>query len=148
MSSQCPQGQRLILVPCGFCQSMSTTNSAKTICGLLSVVRFVTFSKHSNLWTDIHSKVVELLDQQNIQHSSVDLVRFSWVEDDKGDEDNKDDEEDNEDDEDIGDVDIKITPRGTAVTTPVTIWVGVLTDTLTSKEGFHSSNHIIDLCWN
>src|SRR5579863_5829252 len=124
MSSQRPRGQSKILVSCGPCQFTSTTNLAKTICGLLFVLRFVTFSKRSNPRSDIRSKVVELLDQQNIQHSSIDLVRFSSVEENEDvedDEDNKDDE----DDEGIEDVDIKVAPYGTVVTTPVTIWVGV-----------------------
>lgn len=118
--------------------------------------------------TDICSKVVELLNQRNIKHSSVDLVRFSWVEENKHVEENKDEEEneddeeceddeenedgeegkddkENEDDEDIEDVDIKILPYGTLVTTPVTIWVGVLPDTLTGEVAFHSSNDILDL---
>jgi len=69
----------------------------------------------SNLRTDIRSKVVELLDQRNIRHSSVDLVRFSWVEknDDvegvdgnEGDEDSKD----GEDDDDIENVNIEVAP--------------------------------------
>ncbi|EKM56437.1 uncharacterized protein PHACADRAFT_118113 [Phanerochaete carnosa HHB-10118-sp] len=102
-----------------------------------------------NLWATIRSKVVELLDQQNIQHSSVDLVRFSWVEENKDDKDDNDDgdedSEDNKVDEDIKDVDIKIAPYGTVVTTPVTIWVGVLPDTLTGEKAFHSSNDILDL---
>jgi hypothetical protein len=114
---------------------------ARTICGLIFVLRFVTFLKRSNLRTDIRSKVVELLDQRNIQHSSVDLVRFSWVEDNEVDEDTEDDK----DDEDTEDVDIKVAPYGTVVTTPVTIWVGVLPDTLTSEAAFHSSNDILDL---
>jgi hypothetical protein len=65
---------------------------------------------------------------------SVGLVRFSWV-------------EENEDDEDIEDVDIKVAPYGTVVTTPVTnsVWVGVLPDTLTGKVAFHSSNDIPNL---
>jgi hypothetical protein len=138
---------------------MSTTNLARMICGLLFVLRFVTFSKRSDLRADIHSKVVELLDQRNIQHSSVDLVRFSWVEDDKNDEDIRDeqdkedigddkdigDDEDIGDDKDIKDIDIKVTPYGTVITTPVTIWVGVLPDTLTGEVAFHSSNDILDL---
>src|SRR6267142_3714882 len=141
MSSQRPRGQSKILVSCGFGQSTSTTNLARTICGLIFVLRFVTFSKHSNLRTDIRSKVVELLDQRNIQHSSVDLVRFSWVEENEDAEENEDDE----DDEDIEDVDIKVAPYGTVITTPVTIWVGVLPDTLTGEVAFHSSNDILDL---
>lgn len=117
--------------------------------------------KHSNLWTDICSKVVELLDQRNIQHSSIDLVRFSWVEENFEDvmvkenkvimeneviednEENEDDEEwyeDNEDDKDDEDID----PYRTVVTTPITIWVGVLPDTLTGEVAFHSSNDILN----
>ncbi|KAL6306401.1 hypothetical protein BKA93DRAFT_729418, partial [Sparassis latifolia] len=91
------------------------------------LMRLLPVHKHhklgkDNLWATIRSKVVELLDQQNIQHSSVDLVHFSWV-------------EENED----------IAPYGTVVTTPITIWVGVLPDTLTGEKAFHSSNDILDL---
>ena len=57
---------------------------------------------------------------------------------------NEDDEE-NEDNKDIEDVDIKVAPYGTVVTTPVTIWIGVLPDTLTSEVAFHSSNDILNL---
>ncbi|KAG8214951.1 hypothetical protein J3R82DRAFT_8341 [Butyriboletus roseoflavus] len=85
-----------------------------------------------NVWATIRSKVVELLDQQNIQHSSVDLVRFSWV-------------EENEDIEEDEDIDIKVALYGTVVTTLVTIWVGVLPDTLTGEKAFHSSNDILNL---
>jgi len=107
----------------------------------------------SNLRTDIRSKVVELLDQRNIWHSSVDLVRFSWVEknDDvegnKGDKDSGDseDDKDDEDGDDLENIDIKVASYGTIVTTPVTIWVGVLPDTLTGEVAFHSSNDILDL---
>ena len=60
---------------------------------------------------------------------SVDLVRFSWV-------------EKNEESEDIEDVDIKVAPY---VITPVTIWVGVLPDTLSGEVAFHSSNDILNL---
>jgi len=65
----------------------------------------VTFSKCSNLRTDIRSKIVELLDRRNIQHSSVDLVRFSWVEENKDDDDDedKDDKENGEDKDDDDD---------------------------------------------
>ena len=88
-----------------------------------------------DLWATIRSKVVELLGRRNIQHSTVDLVRFSWVEE-------SEDVEENEEDEDV---DTKVAPYGTVVTTPVTIWVGVLPDTLTGEVAFHSSNDILDL---
>ena len=113
---------------------MGTTNLARTICGLLFVLRFVTFSMRSNLWTDFHYKAVDLFDQRNIRHSSVDLARFSWVEENENVEENEDDE----------DVDINVA-YGTVVTTPVTIWVGILPDTLTGEVAFHSSNDILDL---
>ncbi|KAF8464347.1 hypothetical protein DFH94DRAFT_785619 [Russula ochroleuca] len=93
-----------------------------------------------DLWATIRSKVVKLLNQRNIQHSSVDLVRFSWTEDE-----DIEDDGGNGDDEDIEDVDIKVAPYGTVVITPVTIWVGVLPDTLTGEVAFHSSNHILNL---
>lgn len=117
MSSQrprAPRGHYKRFVSRGFCQLMNTTNLEKTICGLLFVLRFVTFSKHSNPGTDIRSNVVELFDQRNIQHSSVDLVRFSWVEDDEdAGDDNEDIEEGDEDiegsDGDTGHVDLEST---------------------------------------
>ena len=110
----------------------------------------MTFSKRSNLRTDICTKVVKLLNQRNIQHSSVDLVRFSWVKEDNKNEDdekNDDDEDDGGDGNasDIEDSDIKLSPYGTVVTTPITIWVGVLPDTLTGEVAFKSSNDILDL---
>ena len=74
----------------------------------------MTLSKRRNLRTDIRFKAVELLDERNIQHSSIDLGRFSWVEENEGDE-------GDEDGGDIEDVDIKVAPYGTVVTTPVTV---------------------------
>ncbi|KAH9952730.1 hypothetical protein BC827DRAFT_1159571 [Russula dissimulans] len=40
-----------------------------------------------NLWDLIHSECVKLLDQQNIWHSSIDLIHFSWLERKKDNED-------------------------------------------------------------
>ncbi|KIM43489.1 hypothetical protein M413DRAFT_25852 [Hebeloma cylindrosporum] len=108
-----------------------------------------------DLWAVIRSK-------RNIQHSSIDLVRFRWVEGEKNEivEEHEDIEEDSEVNEDVEenedfdantydendyDDDYKVPPYGTVVTTPVTIWVGVLPDTLTSEVAFHSSNDILDL---
>ena len=108
----------------------------------------MTFSKCSNLRTDIRSKIVELLDERNIQHSSVDLIRFSWTEENRDDGEDEDDGEDNEDgweDEKGGDIEIKIAPYMTVITTPVTIWVGVLPDTLTGEVAFNSSSDILKL---
>ena len=74
--------------------------------------------KCSNLRTDIRSKVVGLLDQRNIKLSSVDLARFRW-------------EKQNAD---VG---------SEIITTPVTIWVGALPNTLTGEVAFQSSNDIL-----
>ena len=60
-----------------------------------------------------------------IQHSSIDLVCFSWVE-------KKEDTDDIEDNKDV-DINTKVAPYERVVTTPVTIWVGVLPDTLTGE---------------
>ncbi|PIL29195.1 hypothetical protein GSI_09244 [Ganoderma sinense ZZ0214-1] len=45
-----------------------------------------------DLWATVRSKIVGLLDQRNIKHSSVDLVRFRWVEKNVDNEDNGDNE--------------------------------------------------------
>ncbi|KAG8905111.1 hypothetical protein FRB99_000675 [Tulasnella sp. 403] len=87
----------------------------------------------NDLWETISSEVVKLLDQRDIRHSSIDLVRFSWVE-------KNEDNEDNEDFEDI-----KAVEDGTVVITPITIWVGVLPDTLTGEVAFYSANDILGL---
>jgi hypothetical protein len=84
------------------------------------VRRFVTFSKCSILRTDICSKVVNLLDNRKIEHTSVDLARFRW------DEQNKDGGRE-------------------TVTSRVTIWVGVLPDSTTSDTAFESSQDILQL---
>ncbi|KAF8346184.1 hypothetical protein F5887DRAFT_963016 [Amanita rubescens] len=94
-----------------------------------------------DLWATIRSKIVELLDRRKIQHSSVDLVRFSLVEENKENDENDEDK----DDEDDGDFDFKVAPYGTVVTTLVTIWVRNVPDSLTGEVAFHSSNDILDL---
>ncbi|ETW85937.1 hypothetical protein HETIRDRAFT_311461 [Heterobasidion irregulare TC 32-1] len=103
-----------------------------------------------DLWPTIRSEVIKLLNQRNIQHSSVDLVRFSWAKEDNKNEDdekNDDDEDDGGDGNvsDIEDSDIKLSPYGTVVTTPITIRERVLPDTLTGEVAFKSSNDILDL---
>ncbi|KAG8894498.1 hypothetical protein FRB99_001223 [Tulasnella sp. 403] len=67
----------------------------------------------NNLWATVRSK-------QGIKISSIDLVRFRWMEED----------EDGEQ---------------TPYTTEVTIWVGVLPDTLTSEVAFNSANNILSM---
>jgi len=102
-----------------------------------------------DLWDTISSEVVRLLDQRAIKYSSVDLVRFCWVEkkeDIEGGDDDKggDDDEDSDDDEDVG-INTMVSPHENVITTPNTIWVGVLPDTLTGKIASQSSEDILAL---
>ena len=118
------------------------------------------------VWTDFCSKVVNLLDEREIEHSSIDLVCFSWVEEKADDEENTQDSRDDGDDEDYRDeapddkddgddedngydragyINTILSSNEKVVTTPVTIWVGVLPNTLTSETAFHSSSDILDL---
>ena len=83
-------------------------------------MRFATFSKRITLRTDIRSKVVRLLDNRDIQLTSVDLVRFRW------DEQNTDGGRE-------------------TVTSRITIWVGVLPDSTTGDAAFESSQDILQL---
>ena len=83
-------------------------------------MRLVTFSKRSDLRTDIRSKTVGILDHLQIQLTSVDLVRFRW-------------EEMTED------------GRGKTVTSRATIWIGVLPDSTTGDAAFDSSKDILQL---
>ena len=80
----------------------------------------MTFSKHRILRTDIRSKVVKLLDNREIHHTSVDLARLRW------DEQNTDGDRE-------------------TVTSRVTIWVGVLRDSTSGDATFESSQDILRL---
>ncbi|KAG9079917.1 hypothetical protein FRC06_007320 [Ceratobasidium sp. 370] len=73
-----------------------------------------------NLWATIRGEVVKLLDNRGIQHTSVDLARFRW------DEENTD-------------------GSRKTVTSRVTIWVGVLPDSTTGDAAFESSQDILQL---
>jgi hypothetical protein len=110
-------GQSTTLALWSFLASTTTINWARITFGQLFVRRFVTFLKRSILRTDIRSKVVKLLDNREIQHTSVDLARFRW-------------------DEQNG---------GETVTSCVTIWVGVLPDGTTGDAAFESSQDILQL---
>ena len=99
------------------------------------------------------------------------MVRFTWTEktDDQGDVESEEDEEDVESEEDGEDVEseedeedveseedeedeanlnyddialIKPVVDGTVYTTPATIWVGVMLNTLTGEVAHHSANDI------
>ncbi|CUA69287.1 hypothetical protein RSOLAG22IIIB_08413 [Rhizoctonia solani] len=73
-----------------------------------------------DLWDAIRGEVVKLLDARDIQFTSVDLARFRWEESNKG-------------------------GSSETVITPVTIWIGVLPDSLTGEVAFESSNDILQL---
>ncbi|KAG2075854.1 hypothetical protein BDR04DRAFT_1210431 [Suillus decipiens] len=100
-----------------------------------------------DLWPTIHSQVVKLLDQQNIQHLSVDLAHFSWVKDDEENVENEDNKHDggDKDGSNIKNSVLKLSLYGTVVTTPIMIWVGVLPDTLTGEVASKSSINILNL---
>jgi hypothetical protein len=102
-----PEHDPRFLESCSFSACTIATNWARTSFGKL----FVTFLKLSILRTDIRSKVVKLLDNQEIQHTSFDLARFRWDEQNSGRE---------------------------TVTSRVTIWVGVLPDRTTGNAAFES----------
>ena len=73
-----------------------------------------------NRWEHVRPKVRDLLDKQQVRFSTIDLVRFRTVPDQQ-------------------------TP--TAIS-PVVIWVGVLPDSLASKDAFNSANAILALLKN
>ncbi|TCD65996.1 hypothetical protein EIP91_001943 [Steccherinum ochraceum] len=110
----------------------------------------------NNLWETVREQVVKLLDQRNILHSSVDLVRFCWPEtSDRVDEfnkavveanarENQEESEDKAESHDAGNVKA-YAKYGDLVITPITIWIGVLPDTLTSELAFQSSNDVLAL---
>jgi len=128
-------------------------NSVRMTYGTLSAPGFVvTFSKRTNLRTDICFKVVQLLCEQNIKLSSIDLARFCWFDEEEKDEENVDTSEDEDDRKDLGDKETKevdineeIAPYGKLITTPVTIWIGVLPDSLSGERAHHSSQAILAL---
>ncbi|KAG8706738.1 hypothetical protein FRC09_002247, partial [Ceratobasidium sp. 395] len=73
-----------------------------------------------NLWATIRNKTVRLLDDRQIDHTSVDLARFRW-------------EEQTED------------GRSKTVTSAVTIWIGVQPDSTNGDAAFDSAQSILNL---
>ncbi|CAE6532659.1 unnamed protein product [Rhizoctonia solani] len=93
--------------------------------GYLRAMQLVPVYEHKelgqdDLWDAIRGEVVKLLDARDIQFTSVDLARFRWEESNKG-------------------------GSSKTVITPVTIWIGVLPDSLTGEVAFESSNDILQL---
>ncbi|CAE6507643.1 unnamed protein product [Rhizoctonia solani] len=73
-----------------------------------------------NLWGTIRNEVVKLLDMREIQLTSVDLVRFRWEKQ-------------------------KADGHSEMVISPVTIWIGVVPDSLNGDVAFESSTDILQL---
>ncbi|CAE6480993.1 unnamed protein product [Rhizoctonia solani] len=73
-----------------------------------------------NLWATIRDEVVKLLDEREIEFTSVDLARFRWEEEEEG-------------------------RKSKTFTSRVTIWVGVLPDSLTGDLACESSKDILQL---
>ncbi|KAI0320034.1 hypothetical protein OF83DRAFT_1169689 [Amylostereum chailletii] len=100
----------------------------------------------NGMWDTIRDRVVELLDQRNIRVSSVNFVRFTWL-NKKADQEieEEDDDDDAEEDEDVTYDDIPpIQPveDGERHYTNPTIWIGVLPETLTGAVAHESSKDI------
>ncbi|KAK1224294.1 hypothetical protein PQX77_012802 [Marasmius sp. AFHP31] len=91
----------------------------------LRTMQLLTVHEHAklgqdNLWPKIRDETVGLLDDERIQHTSVDLVRFRWEEQIEG-------------------------GRGKTITSPVTIWIGVRPDSTNGDAAFNSAKNIIKL---
>ena len=110
-------------------------------------------SQCSILPPDVHSQLVELLDKGGIKLTSVDLVRFTWLEKEEDqeiqeEEDNQDDDEEDTQNHNLAYEDIptiKPVEEGKRHTTNPTVWVGVLPDTLTSAVAQESAAGILAL---
>ncbi|KAG8779107.1 hypothetical protein FRC12_024637 [Ceratobasidium sp. 428] len=91
----------------------------------LRMMQLLTVHDHAklgqnNLWVMIRDETVRLLDDRQIDHTSVDLARFRW-------------EEQTED------------GRSKTVTSAVTIWIGVRLDSTNSDAAFDSAQGILEL---
>ncbi|KAM5533614.1 hypothetical protein V8D89_012727 [Ganoderma adspersum] len=99
----------------------------------------------NGMWDRVRDQVVELLNQRNIRVSSVDFVRFTWL-NKKTEQEIEDDEDGSgEEPEDLAYDDIPpIQPveDGERHYTNPTIWIGVLPDTLTGAVAHESSKDI------
>ncbi|KAG9078854.1 hypothetical protein FRC06_008135 [Ceratobasidium sp. 370] len=100
------------------------------------------------MWDMVRDKVVVLLNMRNIKVTSVDFVRFTWL-NKKPDQEIVEEEDDNDDDAkeeekvDYDDIQpIKPVEDGVRHYTNPTIWVGVLPETLTGALAHESANDI------
>ncbi|KAG9078136.1 hypothetical protein FS749_009900, partial [Ceratobasidium sp. UAMH 11750] len=123
-------------------------------------------AKNPSLWDPIRNQVVELLKNGNIQFSTVTLVCFTWLEKKEKDDDEENEEEEEEKDndndnekkenDDDGEQDdleaefdrmplVKAVEEGERYTTPPTIWVGVLPNTLSGTTANDLATEILGI---
>ncbi|KAG9016342.1 hypothetical protein FRB90_003216 [Tulasnella sp. 427] len=100
-------------------------------------------------WDIIRDQVVVLLDQKKIKVTSVDFVRFTWLNKHADREISDDEDEDEDDAEEEQDFSYDEIPRiqpveyGDRYYTNPTIWIGVLPDTLSGAVAHDSSKDIL-----
>ncbi|KAI9430418.1 hypothetical protein H4582DRAFT_1860259 [Lactarius indigo] len=98
----------------------------------------------NGVWDTVRDQVVELLNQRNIRVSSVDFIRFTWL-NKKVDQEIEEEDNDAKEEEDVTYNDIPpiqpIEDRERHYTNP-TIWIGVLPETLTGAVVHESSKDI------
>lgn len=111
------------------------------------MIRCVPFSRFTQQFLDVRaSEVVELLNERNIKVTSVDFVRFTWL--DKELDREIEEELQEEDGEDEVEVDydaippIKPVEYGIRHFTNPTIWIGVLPDTLPGAAAHEAAKDI------
>ncbi|KAH9847380.1 hypothetical protein C2E23DRAFT_848889 [Lenzites betulinus] len=105
----------------------------------------------NGMWDAVRDQVVVLLNQRNIKVTTVDFVRFTWLNkhadqeiEDVDDEDDRDEDDANEEEElNYDDIPlVKPVEDGIRHYTKPTIWIGVLSDTLTGAVAHESSKDI------
>ncbi|KAF8873982.1 hypothetical protein CPB84DRAFT_1798064 [Gymnopilus junonius] len=100
------------------------------------------------MWDRVRDKVVELLDKKNISVTSVDFVRFTWLNkkpDQEIEEEDDDDDDDAMEEKDVTYDDIapiKPVEDGERYYTNPTIWIGIVPETLTGAVAHESSKEI------
>ncbi|KIY61612.1 hypothetical protein CYLTODRAFT_495169 [Cylindrobasidium torrendii FP15055 ss-10] len=103
-------------------------------------------------WDLVRDQVVKLLDQRNIKLTSVDFVRFTWLNEWPAQEIESEEEDEKEDEGELTDAEVerlydairrnKPVEYGERHYTNPTIWIGVEPDSLTGAEAHKSSEDI------
>ncbi|KAI0262720.1 hypothetical protein BC834DRAFT_925125 [Gloeopeniophorella convolvens] len=93
----------------------------------------------NGMWDAVRDQVVALLNQRNIKVSSVDFVRFTWL--NKKADQEIEEEDDDDDDDDAKEEEDPVEDVERHYTNP-TIWIGVLPETLTGAVAHESSKDI------